>query len=121
MIQRDGAVRSAAPWIGYASRHPFGTIVSSSEADRTSATVGDSEFAGGRNAQSRDGMNLASNDTRSFSPRCLLPVLVVGVRDRRVDPLVHQYYERIPAGLPHVRRCPLFLNDDLRPSAQSRM
>ena len=121
MIQRDGAVWSAAPWIGYASRHPFGTIISSSEADRTSATADDSEFAGGRNAQSRNGMTPASNDIRSFSPGCLLLVPVVGVRGGRVDALVHRYYERFPAGLPHARRCPLFLDDELRPSAQSRM
>ena len=79
--------------------------------NRRSAIVGDSVSAGGRNARSRDGMTSASNDTRSFLPRCLLLVLAVGVRDRLVHVLVHQYDERFPAGLPHALRCPLFLVD----------
>lgn len=82
-----------------------------------SATVGNSESADGRNARSRDGMTSASNDTRSFSPRCLSLDLEVGVRDRRIHALVPRYDETFPAGLPRARRCPLFLNDS-QPSVQ---
>ena len=81
------------------------------------ASVGNSESAGGRNARSRDGMTSASNDTRSFSSRCLLLVLVVGARDRRIHALIHRYDETFPVSLPRARRCPLLLNDS-RPSVQ---
>lgn len=82
-----------------------------------SAAVGNCESAGGGNAGSRDGMTSASNDTRNFSSRCLLPVLVIGVRGQRIHALVHRYDEKFPAGLPRARRCPLFLNDS-QPSEQ---
>ena len=54
------------------------------EADRTSATAGNSESAGGRSAWSREGMTSTSNDTGSFAPRCLSLDLEVGVQDRRI-------------------------------------
>ena len=52
-------------------------------------------------------MTSASNDTRSFLPRCLS----AGPRCRRpgtgvFTPLVHRYDERFPASLPHARHCP---------------
>lgn len=81
------------------------------EADRTSAIVGNSESAGGRSAWSREGMTSTSNDTGSFSPHRLLPVLAVCVRDRRIHALVHRYYDKPHAGLLRLRRFLLFLND----------
>lgn len=62
-------------------------------------------------------MTSTSNDTGSFSPRRLLLVLLVGVRDRGIHAFVHRYDDKLPAGLPRLRRFLLFLNDP-QPSLQ---
>ena len=83
----------------------------------TSSIVGDGGSADEPNAQSRDGMASAANDTRSFSPHCLSLDLEVGVRDRRMHALVHRYDDKLHARLRRLRRFPRFLADS-QPSEQ---
>ena len=71
--------RGLVPGTGLAFRNPFGTIIHPSEADRMSATVGDSGFAGGRNVQSRDGMTIGVER----HSKLLAPLSLAGSRSRR--------------------------------------
>ena len=77
----------------------------------TSSIADDGDSAGEPDVRSRDGMTSASNDTGSFSPRCLSLDPEVGVRNRLIHTLVHRHDDKPHAGLLHLQRFLPFLND----------